>query len=509
MTVARASLRFAPLLLTSCAFAASLHIEVRDEKGALVWTRLEVRNAAGEEFQAPGSFHENMRKARGGKPFYLGSFIVHGVAEMSVPAGAYTVIAEHGLEYERIEREIQVTEEAPARLSLRMQPWTRMREKGWWSGDMHVHRNLEDAPAVAQAEDLNFSVLVNRGKADLFRADHWPAQSLQPAGDNYWLSLRNVEDERRGGSWILNGLAAPLTLGREGGWFPSGLTYVREALAQRSSGGVLPWFDIDMSFWWEVPVMVALQPPDSLDILHNQFMQYGIDQSEYWGHPRDRAQYPGTAGFVDYCMDLYYRYLNLGFRIPPSAGTGTGVMPSPAGYDRVYAQIDGPFTLEKWYTAIREGRSFVTNGPMLFVTNKLATGTASIDASAQSREPIDRMELIANGRIIATRAAPLGARSMTARFTLDPRRYSWCAVRCFLRTPDNIRMAHSAPIYLPGKYDATADAEFFVAWLDQLTQQTLKDESRFTDTAQRDQILANYAKAREIYREKIYRKKSQ
>jgi hypothetical protein len=263
MTAAWALLPCALLLVSSFSFAATLRIEVRDEHGTAVWTRLEVRNRAGEEFQSPGSFHENMTKARGGKPFYLGSFIVHGAAEMNIPPGSYTVIGEHGLEYQRVEREIPVTEEAPARLSLRLQPWTRMRAKGWWSGDMHVHRTAEDAPGVAQAEDLNLTVLVNRSKGEIFNSAHWPAQSITPVTDGCWLSLRNVEDERRGGSWILNGLSAPLTLQRESGWFPSGLTYIREALAQRGSGNTLPWFDIDMPFWWEVPVMVALQPPDS------------------------------------------------------------------------------------------------------------------------------------------------------------------------------------------------------------------------------------------------------
>ena len=118
MTAARALLPVAALLVSTFSFAATLHIEVQDEHGTAVWTRLEVRNRAGEEFQSPCSFHENMTKARGGKPFYLGSFIVHGVAEMNVPPGSYTVIAEHGLEYERIEREISVTEEAPALLCV-------------------------------------------------------------------------------------------------------------------------------------------------------------------------------------------------------------------------------------------------------------------------------------------------------------------------------------------------------------------------------------------------------
>jgi hypothetical protein len=72
------------LLIPSLAAAAGLHIEVQDERGRPAWTRLEVRNQAGEEFQAPGAFHENMTKARGGKPFCLGSFIVHGNADLGL-----------------------------------------------------------------------------------------------------------------------------------------------------------------------------------------------------------------------------------------------------------------------------------------------------------------------------------------------------------------------------------------------------------------------------------------
>jgi hypothetical protein len=65
-----------------------------------------VRNPAGEMFQPAPSIHETMTKARGGQPYYLRSFIVQGAADLDLPAGAYTVVAERGLEYERVEREV-------------------------------------------------------------------------------------------------------------------------------------------------------------------------------------------------------------------------------------------------------------------------------------------------------------------------------------------------------------------------------------------------------------------
>ncbi len=39
-----------------------------------------------------------------------------------------------------------------------------MRAQGWRSGDMHVHRPAANAAGIAQAEDLNFMVLVNPAK---------------------------------------------------------------------------------------------------------------------------------------------------------------------------------------------------------------------------------------------------------------------------------------------------------------------------------------------------------
>jgi hypothetical protein len=68
-----------------------------------------------------------------------------------------------------------------------------------------------------------------------------------------------------------------------------------------------------------------------------------------------------------------------------------------------------------------------------------------------------------------------------------------------LKTPENIRLAHSTPIYLSGKWDAREDAAYFVAWIDALSRQTETDAARFTDPAQRDAALAAYREARDIY----------
>jgi hypothetical protein len=161
-----------------------------------------------------------------------------------------------------------------------------------------------------------------------------------------------------------------------------------------------------------------------------------------------------------------------------------------------------PFSVEKWYQAIRDGRSFVTNGPMLFVNAQMGDARVQIDAAAEAREPIDRMELVANGRIVERINAAGNANRMKARFRIDPRKYSWCAVRCFPKTPDNIRLAHSSPIYLNGKWDAREDAAYFVSWIDELMEQTMAEPKRFLRDQDRNDVLAIYRQAREVYLEK-------
>jgi hypothetical protein len=57
--------------------------------------------------------------------------------------------------------------------------------------------------------------------------------------------------------------------------------------------------------------------------------------------------------------------LNCGLRIPPSAGSGSGVLPNPVGYNRVYVHLDEQLTYDGWWQGFKQGRSLVTNGPLL------------------------------------------------------------------------------------------------------------------------------------------------
>jgi hypothetical protein len=55
-----------------------------------------------------------------------------------------------------------------------------------------------------------------------------------------------------------------------------------------------------------------------------------------------------------------------------------------------------------------------------------------------------------------------------ARARLQDKSYTWVAARCFLSTRYTVRVAHSSPTYLGGTWNASADAQYFVQWIDAL-----------------------------------------
>jgi hypothetical protein len=485
--------------------AAELKIQVVDAAGEDVWARLEVRDAQGKMHQPAFAMRDlDARSRPGGGAWYLGSFVARGESVIEVPPGAYTVIAERGTEYERLEQQVEVGEGEPARVVLAPKQWIRMNERGWWSADFHVHRPPEDAEKLALAEDLNLSVVFTMwNDTDLWKGGELPANPVVKLDPRHLMTVLNAEDERGGGAWMLHMIRERLALGGNALWYPPGVQFIKKAHKQRYVPTGFPWVDCEKPFWWEVPVVMAVAPCDSMGVAHNHFNQYGMLDREAWGRPRDAQKYPGPQGFVAASLDLYYRYLNLGFRLPPSAGSASGVLPNPVGYNRVYVQLDEPFSVEAFYRNLRQGHSFVTNGPMLFLDSaELPGGRVQLTIDAVSREPLDRIEIVANGKIIETFQAPDNKTEFHTTMEMLDGAHSWVAARCFARNDSTIRVAHSQPIYLRGRWNPHEDAIFFLRWIDDLMDLPRSEADRVKDPEQRRALIDLYLRARRFYEEK-------
>ena len=174
---------------------------------------------------------------------------------------------------------------------------------------------------------------------------------------------------------MFHGLGEMIDMGSASPWYPPGIVFIRKARAQRSSPGALfPWFECEKPVWWEVPVVMALEPPDSLGVLHNHFTEYGI--YPYDGsveRPRDETKYPGDAGYVEYSLNLYYRYLNLGFgfRLRPARRAAS----SPIHWGTT------------GFTQSLTGRSPSTRGTTPFATARASSPTGRCCSSRPRRSP--------------------------------------------------------------------------------------------------------------------------
>jgi hypothetical protein len=216
-------------------------------------------------------------------------------------------------------------------------------------------------------------------------------------------------------------------------------------------------------------------------------------------------------------LPLWYRLLNCGFRIPASAGTDcflNRISSRLPGSDRVYVKIGGDFSYESWIEELKAGRTFVTNGPMLdFSVNTMFVGdTLQLETTTdvrclcrvQSQFPVDRIELIYNGQVVAEIPVDGDARSVTSERSLNLDKSGWIALRASgPREPDQpsaTLFAHTSPIYVEiadRPLDAREDAEYFLQWTDRLWE-SVRRRDRIPSRHRAD-VEAQVFEARDVF----------
>ena len=90
-------------------------------------------------------------------------------------------------------------------------------------------------------------------------------------------------------------------------------------------------------------------------------------------------------------------------------------------------------------------------------------------------------------------------KNFESAISLDAGRHTWVAARRFLKPEGTIRFAHTNPVYLTGTWDSSADAQYFITWIDDLIAETNADPNRYATEAEKQENLALYGQAREFY----------
>lgn len=459
--------------------------------------------------------------------------------QLQLPSGKYRLRAEHGKEFVQAETVIEVpavgqtaertaaeTRQPESRIhvTLSLQRFADMGKLGWYSGDTHVHRRMEELPNAVLAEDLNVALPLNYWVRD---STEIPATSTQvppdltpepivvdpqhvicPVNTEYEIFTVNRRRHTQGAVFVLNH-KTPLNLPA-----PPTRPVAEEA---RRQGALL---DLDKHSWnWSL-MIVPVMNVDLFELSNNHhwrtafgFPQWTLENAPPNWPEIERSDDGFTElGWTEFGFQTYYTLLNCGFRMRVTGGTASGVHPVPLGYGRVYVHCDQEFSHANWMKNLNAGRSFVTQGPLADLRfndqlpgttfSRTATeNTIRVTGRIDSVRPLKSLEIIHNGTVAATvvpenTTTEIGAVRNIIAESITMSGSGWLAVRCFEQTPDDkVCFAHTNPVFIDVPNQPVRPRKDRVQFLvDRMDAEIRRNDGILDDTA-----LAEFRQARQIY----------
>jgi len=236
-----------------------------------------------------------------------------------------------------------------------------------------------------------------------------------------------------------------------------------------------------------------------------------------------KVDYIEVLGFSDHkaTTEVWYRLLNCGFRIPAGAGTDAmanfASLRGPVGLNRVYVKTGPTLDHRRWLEGIKSGRTFATNGPLLEFTlggkeagNTVhllaAGGRLTVTATLRSIVPVDHLEIVGNGEVVAD--IPLaGDRTLSDwKASLNVERSGWYTLRAWGASSarpilDIYPFATTSPIYVSAgdsPVRSPNDARYFASWIDRLIEDA-RSHPGWNDAAESAEVLRQLDEAKAIY----------
>ncbi len=500
----------------------TVHLSARDEQGALTPARVVVTDALGRLCAPPHAWVHHAEFDRDEQPFEARYFHTAGEERFEVPAGSVSIEVMKGLERTPQRFSVAVAAGAVAEVTalLPSRPWTDGAGRRWVSADAHVHMNYggryRNTPQhlilQAQAEELGIveNLIVNKEQrfpditsSGVVVDPGSLAATLIVHGQefhtSYWghLGLLGLQ-----GGVLLPGYAGyPNTAAAS--LVPTNTDVADAGHARGALVGYVHPFE-------EEPQPLTRPAHTDADALPVDVALGKVDYLEIVSF----ADHQATAG-------VWYRLLNLGFRIPAAAGTDAmanyATLRGPVGLNRVYASVpNGALSSEAWLAALKSGRSFATNGPLLdfSLAGEAPGATVSLPrgrgvpfrARLRSIVPVDHAQVVCNGRIARELALPGRRDALEVSGTLALARSGWCVLRAFSARAeypilDNFVYATTSPVYVSvggATMRSPEDARYFRAWIDHLIERTAAYPD-WNSSAEKVHALRQLEDARAVY----------
>lgn len=438
-------------------------------------------------------------------PFWHDHFVCNGKVRLRVPPGDYRFEIERGPEYRVHYGNFRMLPGARESKVIPLKRILDMSEKGWYAGDLHIHRPIKDVPLLMGAEDLYVAPVITWwNQENIWSNRELPNPLLQLVDKKRYMHVLSGEDERDGGALLYHNMPEVIDITAGTKHYPSSMQYL---MSIRKMPGV--HIDIEKPFWWDTPLWIASGMVDSIGLLNNHMQRSKMLPNEAWGKKRDPQRFPGVHGNGKWSQEIYYQILNTGHRIAPSAGSASGVLDNPVGYNRVYVHCGEDFSWDTWWSNLKAGRVVVTNGPLMrpLVNGKLpghvfeaeagekVTLQATLSLSVQDK--VEYLEIVRDGLVIENvpldEYAKRGGRLPEVEFTES----GWMLIRAVTNNPKTYRLASSGPFYVEiggARRISKASTQFFIDWLIERQQLVQLD-----DPQKRDDVLRYYRGAQKYW----------
>ncbi|MBP8098533.1 MAG: CehA/McbA family metallohydrolase, partial [Arenimonas sp.] len=437
---------------------------------------------------------------------------------LELPPGKVEVTVQHGFAHAIWQGTAAVSEGKMTRQQVQLEARALPEKFGQWiSADLHVHMNYgghyRNTPTnlarQARAEDLDlvYDLIVNKEQRipdiGYFRTDADPASNRfvtimhgQEFHTSLWghLALLRMNDHFLTpdfASYRHTAMASP---------YPHNGVIADLARAQNGLVGYVHPFD------W--PIV-----PEKEKSLTHQLPADVIN---------GKVDYLEVVSFADHkaTAEVWYRLLNLGFRLPAAAGTDAmanyASLRGPVGMNRVFLDTAGSRDIDAAFAALKSGQGFVSNSPLLGLlldgrkpgqtVDLSAAGARKFSVALRSPVPVDHLELVHNGKVIKSFALAGDRRSFDIEGELELDKGGWLLLRAWNdgadpQVLDLYPYASTNPVHLKsprGPTSVQSDAAYFAEWIDRAIG-AVKMRTDFNDESEKRETVAYLKQASDAY----------
>lgn len=494
-------------------------VEIRRRVHRRPMGTLEVRVSGAARFYLTGSDGKSYTPATSfhrisGRAPHRDFFHAEKSFTVDLPAGEAVMETARGIEYTPVTSRVEIAAGRVATLDVELKHSVNMNARGWWSGSDHVHMNyggnLHNTPEtlmmMARAEGLNVvgEKIANKDHR-IFDHQFFTGKPHKLSDSNHILKF---DQEYRPPFYghincinLSKHLISPFTTGYEGSaiesLYPSNADVFRLARAQGGSCGYVHPFS---------------RAPESGGYANSRGFPVDLARGAF-----DYLEVLTGAAMFTHTSAVWHRALNCGFKVTASGGEDSilSLHATPIlGANRLYAYLGDKLEWPRWVEAVKAGRTFVTNGPLLRfnVDGRIpgdeillpdSGGEVEVSGGVEAIVPLEKLELFFNGKVIET--IPLSGNQGEFRKRIRVDRSGWLTLRASNSNPqhpvdDTYVVGETSPVYVyvgAQRIRSAQDAAYFVRWIDDITRQA-QEHPGWRSDRERQRVLGQFAESRRI-----------